>query len=173
MLHHFKSAQPGMRAVDFADRTSRILLLAIALKLQLGRANDGLNIRNSDEQHFVPARLQLARQRCHRIQVPRHGQTHKGNSHSSLLRSCPRSPVSSRSKLNGLSSRPTERNLLHLQTRTPTVYSLLGRICPLKKVQFTTLQAEKYSRHCREQKTLFRGGSANRPTKRVFCLMKR
>ncbi len=67
--HHVQALQLRYPAPGFGYRTWWVFIFAKRYEVQIGCANNGFNIRNSNKHNFMSSRLQLACKCSHRIQM--------------------------------------------------------------------------------------------------------
>src|ERR1700747_2172718 len=79
---HVQTMQLRNPAPCLGHRTWWVFTFAKRYEVQIGSANDGFNVRNSNKHNFMSSRLQLACKCSHRIQMPRQRHTQKANFHN-------------------------------------------------------------------------------------------
>src|ERR1700747_1291555 len=85
---HVQTMQLRNPAPCLGHTTWWVFIFAKRYEVQIGSANDGFNVRNSNKHNFMSSRLQLACKCSHRIQMPRQRHTQKANFHNrSIIRS--------------------------------------------------------------------------------------
>ena len=78
---HLEPLQFRYGRVNFGNRTCRVFIFTKRYEVQIRRTSERFYIRNADERDLVSARLKLASQRGHWIQMTGKGHTYKTNFH--------------------------------------------------------------------------------------------